>query len=247
MTDISTSHAPERKGWIVGLDVGQAQDFTAKAVIERDIRPTGPRIDKRLCWEDHYTVRLLDRPPLKTPYPEVVRGTVETMRHPKLEGAGELVVDATGVGRPIVDMLREAGMTPHGVTITGGQQVINKDGMWSVPKRVLVASLAIALQSERLHIIRSLGLADTLQREMLNFKVKINHLANDSYEAWREGEHDDLVLAVALAVWWGERTAFGGYRLGASDDAREKRRLALVEKQEQPWWKQRTPREWRKV
>jgi hypothetical protein len=26
-----------------------------------------------------------------------------------------------------------------------------------------------------------------------------------SYEAWREGDHDDLVLAVAMACWCGER------------------------------------------
>jgi hypothetical protein len=36
--------------------------------------------------------------------------------------------------------------------------------------------------------------------------VKINiSTAHDSYEAWREGDHDDLVLSVALACWAGER------------------------------------------
>jgi hypothetical protein len=39
----------------------------------------------------------------------------------------------------------------------------------------------------------------------LNFRVKIDPLtAHDSYGAWREGQHDDLVLAVALAVWFAE-------------------------------------------
>jgi hypothetical protein len=28
---------------------------------------------------------------------------------------------------------------------------------------------------------------------------------HDFYEAWREGDHDDLVLSVALACWAGER------------------------------------------
>jgi hypothetical protein len=37
-------------------------------------------------------------------------------------------------------------------------------------------------------------------------EVKINiATGHDSYEAWREGDHDDLVLAVALACWTGER------------------------------------------
>jgi hypothetical protein len=40
------------------------------------------------------------------------------------------------------------------------------------------------------------------------FKVKINiNTGNESFEAWRERDHDDLVLAVALACWFGERHA----------------------------------------
>ena len=29
--------------------------------------------------------------------------------------------------------------------------------------------------------------------------------ANETFQAWRAGDHDDLVLAVALACWWAER------------------------------------------
>ena len=36
--------------------------------------------------------------------------------------------------------------------------------------------------------------------------MKIDPLtAHDSYGAWREGAHDELVLAVAVACWYGER------------------------------------------
>jgi hypothetical protein len=39
-----------------------------------------------------------------------------------------------------------------------------------------------------------------------NFKLKINiSTVHDSYEAWREGDYDDLVLSVALVCWVGER------------------------------------------
>ncbi len=42
----------------------------------------------------------------------------------------------------------------------------------------------------------------TLEKELSTFKRKINlATAHDSYEHWREGDHDDLVLAAALAVW----------------------------------------------
>ena len=33
-------------------------------------------------------------------------------------------------------------------------------------------------------------------------KISTTH---DSYETWREGDHDDLVLSVALVYWAGER------------------------------------------
>ena len=48
-------------------------------------------------------------------------------------------------------------------------------------------------------------LRPVLQREMLNFKCKIDPVTvHDSYSAWREDEHDDLVLSAALAAWYGE-------------------------------------------
>ena len=44
-----------------------------------------------------------------------------------------------------------------------------------------------------------------LMQEMRAFRVKITRAANETFGARREGDHDDLVLAVALAAWWGER------------------------------------------
>ena len=46
---------------------------------------------------------------------------------------------------------------------------------------------------------RQIPAIPTLVQELLAFRVKIDPLtAHDSYGAWREGAHDDLVLAVAL-------------------------------------------------
>ena len=55
--------------------------------------------------------------------------------------------------------------------------------------------------------------------------MKIDPLtAHDSYGAWREGAHDDMVLAVAIAVWWGLRWR---RTPRADDDRRERRAPAL--------------------
>jgi hypothetical protein len=80
-----------------------------------------------------------------------------------------------------------------------------KAGTGRVPKRDLVGVLQVLLQTERLKVSRKLALGPILQQEMLNFRVKIDSItAHDSYAAWREGQHDDLVLSVSLAAWWGE-------------------------------------------
>jgi hypothetical protein len=61
---------------------------------------------------------------------------------------------------------------------------------------------------------RGIGHAATLRAELKNFRAKVSATGHDSYGAgddWRHGNHDDLVLAVALSVWWGERkNARGG-------------------------------------
>jgi hypothetical protein len=43
-----------------------------------------------------------------------------------------------------------------------------------------------------------------LVRELGTFSVKITSAANETFESWRERDHDDLVLAVALAAWGAE-------------------------------------------
>jgi hypothetical protein len=63
----------------------------------------------------------------------------------------------------------------------------------------------VLLQQARLQIAQNLPETPMLMQELLNFKVKIDpSTAHDSYSAWREQDHDDLVLALALACWWGE-------------------------------------------
>jgi len=117
-----------------------------------------------------------------------------------------IVVDATGVGAPVIDMMRRArlGVPISAVVITGGDAVTLDGSKVRVPKRDLVSNLAVMLQEHHLRIAAGLSLAEVLVQELLNFKAKISSSGHDSYEAWREGQHDDLVLAVALACWMGK-------------------------------------------
>ncbi len=43
----------------------------------------------------------------------------------------------------------------------------------------------------------------------MSFQVTVTKAANETFAARSERDHDDLLLAVALAAWWGERGSFG--------------------------------------
>jgi hypothetical protein len=237
--------------YYVGLDLGQASDYSALCVIEEAVW-CGPEVDFDGCgafvpqeledagWvspsllsprsaqqvarinfelgrppQPPLFLRHLERYELGTPYPQVIEHVIRLLtRHPiraHLEHT-RLLVDATGVGRPVVDSFRARGVYPIGITIHGGDTVTGEAPApdvlnFRVPKRDLVAAVQTTLQTRRLLIAERLPLAGVLRKELLNFRVKIDpKTAHDSYSHWREGDHDDLVLATACAAWYREAT-----------------------------------------
>ena len=68
----------------VGVDLGQKQDHTAIAIVERRFVPWGYSGK----MSDELLVRRAQRVALGTPYPRVVEMLVETVRGPELAGQG---------------------------------------------------------------------------------------------------------------------------------------------------------------
>lgn len=197
--------------FILGLDLGQTNDYSALIIAEQITpEPATPPADRR----PRYDVRHIERFPLGTPYPTIVDATVETLERPELGDNVFLVIDGTGVGRAPVDMFRaRIGQRARPVTLTSGDIVSeSEDGYLRVPKRDLVGVVQVLLQSKRLRFPQGHQLVSLLTKELTNFHVKIDlETAHDSYGAWRAGQHDDMVLALALAVWAGENP--GHFRL----------------------------------
>lgn len=190
----------------IGLDLGQSQDYTALSVIDR--------------WPNTYQLVHLERYPLGTLYPDIVERVVDLIDSPELQQAKlqdesvkkekpTLVIDGTGVGRPVTDLFRAAlgeRAILRSVLIHGGATTTHDGGYSRVPKRELISRAVALMQSGELRIARDLALTPTLVQELRNFKVKINvATGHDSYEAWREGQHDDLVLAACLSLWGASR------------------------------------------
>jgi len=72
---------------------------------------------------------------------------------------------------------------------------------------------------------RRLRIAQALAKELETFQVKITAAANETFRAWREGRHDNLVLAVAVAAWQEEQSApFFIDRADSGEEVRPRRR-----------------------
>lgn len=203
--------------YIAGADLGQSNDPTAICIIEahgtkQTVEVPVRRYSQVLAswaWTSRqetietapatFQVRHLERPPLGTSYPAVaerVRALLVELGEPCT-----VAVDATGVGRAVVDIMRELGLPVLPIVITGGNEVgALDDGTLTVPKPNLVSIVAVGLQTGRLRIAKDLRLAELLATELQDFRVRVTPSAHAVYSA-REGRHDDLVLATALAMW----------------------------------------------
>jgi hypothetical protein len=199
--------------YIAGLDLGQLSDYTALAIVRRqDVREAAGVVakDHRGRAVSEFAVVHLERFALGTPYPIIVESVRSLLGRSELGGSARLAVDGTGVGRPVVDMLLDARfpvkVTP--ITITAGAGDYRRDhwhgthgpaAFW-VAKVHLVGTVQAALSTGRLRVADRLPLAALLRRELLDFRMKITPANNATFAA-REGQHDDLVLAVAIAIW----------------------------------------------
>ncbi len=171
-----------------GVDLGQSQDYTALAVVER-------AAELRL--------RHLERLPLGTPYPAVIERVAVLLD--ALPGTTALVVDAGGPGRPVIDAMRVAGLEPIAVSITSGKRSWRANGMVYVPKRELVRVLVTAFENGRLKIAKGLPLAGALMGELQAFQVRLTANGQDTYAAFRRARRPGD--GGRTRVW------FGGARL----------------------------------
>jgi hypothetical protein len=210
----------EATNYIIALDLGQSRDWSALVINQRveaeriewnEMRGVdlAPWERQRRPMIRHNLVRL-HRYPLGTSYPEIARSVNDVMRQlPTMKFAPDLVVDASGVGRPVVDQLRELGLNPQGVTITGGFGVSGTYSDRRIAKNVLACLLDVVLSEPRLKVPSTDPLAQVLIDELRYFIVKVTTAGNEQFAALRESIHDDLVLAAALGVWSAENRKEG--------------------------------------
>jgi hypothetical protein len=207
-----------RSSWSVGIDIGQAADPTAVCAVESVRWQMSERFERAYhhksgAWprdpvvldavakkpHDELHVRALKRLALGTSYPEQCQQLGVLLATPQLVGA-PVFLDAGGVGKPVSDLFKRGGIKHTPIWITAGRDEQPHGDGFTVPKLHLISRLQAALHSGELKIAKSLPEANAFVRELQEFRDSFTESGHLQFGA-RQGAHDDLVLAAALAVY----------------------------------------------
>jgi hypothetical protein len=201
----------------LSVDLGSERDPSAFSLIERieKIRDKNilshpvhmMRRDEPITVVSELHLAYMEKIPLKTPYHVIVEKAKFIVNRPEFVNNIALVVDRTGVGIPVVQMMYNQGLAPIGISIHGGNSVTSSKGVYNVPKRDLVMALLTAIQMKRFKTRspETMPIIKDFRTQLEGFQMKISNSGHDSYEAWTERVHDDLVLSAAMGVWYMDR------------------------------------------
>ncbi len=192
---------------VMGVDLGQASDRSAATVLERrtqDGNFIGP------AWP-YVTLQKIRRYPEGADY---MLQADDLLGYPDLDF---MVVEYNGVGRPVVDRLRQRarqlnfrGRIIAVVTAASNTRMhevaSDKGKCVSVPKINLVTSINLLQQSGLLRVeTKDRETAENLKvlkKEMRSFQIRITRANNLTLGAEGPGQHDDLVMSLGLAAWF---------------------------------------------
>jgi len=192
----------KRRMYILALDPAQLHDWSALAAlqVDQDLNFTNP---------PHYRLVNLERRQ-SLPYDKIVAWAIKAFQVSAFQKNGNLiteepafVLDSTGVGVALTDMIRAVGVRPKACTITAGNSFTAERSYYHVGKARLIGKFLAAFDSGRVLLNPNLPIFPLLQQELLNYRAEISSQGAAKFEA-APGAHDDMVFALALAVWWGE-------------------------------------------
>jgi hypothetical protein len=202
--------------FVVGLQLARLRSPASLVIVQR---AAGDTVDAPITHQVVYAARWAPG----SPYPQVVREVTKILRpeKPKLprrkfdpmapptrknpldENISALVLNATGVPLAALELLREADPDARlvSVWIGQGEQATQDDAGWKVPLQDLVGVVQVLQEENRLVYASGLPHGEALLQQA-------DSLTATPMPAGRERfvspEADDLLKALALAVWYGE-------------------------------------------
>ena len=192
---------------IVSLSLGTAAEPSAVAVLEPrtefERRPKDQ--NRKRDWENHFDVVHLDRFPAGHPIPAVVTSVSELVSGERLAKNCHLLLDITSTGAAPVRVFESSGLYPESIDLTNTGSEDRSGGVRRVPLRDVIGATQVVLQTRRLKVAKSLELASTLIGDLQSYDPKLADRGLDL----RGGRNSDLVLAVAVGLWWADDLMWG--------------------------------------
>lgn len=164
--------------YVLGVDLARSVDYTVLTVINATLK----RVD--------YVERMANENRTSWSYQKE-----KILAVSKKYGEALTIVDSTGVGDPVVEDLMRMGCNVYHAETTGG---VEKPGykFSATSKENLVEKLKVAIELKLFTIPR----IPWLIRELERFECISLPSGKHRWQA-KDGEHDDGVISLALAVW----------------------------------------------
>ena len=206
-------HQPARavNEYVCGLDLGRQHDRSVFCVIHHTRTPVeegGWIIDDRakVCRQatiTRYDLVHMHALPLKLVYVSQALLVQELMaREPLASTNARLIVDVSGVGMGVADLMRSQGLRFTGVQITAGTEQTQVDGSnYRVAKQLLISKMEAVLHANELRVPDAVPEADAFRKELESFRRQSKASGAQTWSA-DAGEFDDRVMAVSYAIWW---------------------------------------------
>lgn len=159
------------------------------------------------------------------PYRAMVEKAARMLNHAELANNTDLLIDATGVGDPVVEMFHELGISALPIIVTGGKdvrEVYNGFGSiiapagdrlrglraireFHVPKADLAAAGEIMLQNRRVSIAKGLKYVEEFQKQLIHMNPRATPAGNVKYESDDNKVKDDMAFCFIGTCWWALR------------------------------------------
>lgn len=227
MSTLPASLLATSKEYICAVDIAKKRDYTT-IQIYRDTPDVKhfPAESGRDPLVVNYLDLVFQAKMQAVRYTEQVKRIRELLSSINMLHNHQLLVDGTGVGEPVVDMMREQGLMPLPIVFTGGTEarpvyadfgkVFGSSGSsfgsfagatvlkeMHVPKEDLVHAGMIIMQQGRMRMAANLQHAEDFKLQLTRFKGSVNEkTGRRSYNNETDEIHDDLVVTYLMASWW---------------------------------------------
>lgn len=189
------------------MDLAKTLDFTSFAVMEMEYKAVVKDFVYHLKGLDR--IRGVDYPRIT----ELILATVarlEKEKAPDIEDGPHLCLDASGLGAPIRDYLKQSsafssnpGRGKHifPVVFTGGEAA-HRDavtGNYNISKTLIIGNFLSLMQRRRFDYAPDLQALPLLEQEISSFKRHTTQSGHAGFDA-ESGAHDDLICAICIPL-----------------------------------------------